>query len=167
MRNNFKDLTGEKINDWLVVSLAEPRKERTYWLCRCVCGAEREVNASSLKRGISTSCGCSNRLKIIGQKFDKLTAVEHLKQDSFGASIYRFKCDCGNELETKASPVKLGKVKSCGCSHITNDMSRTKTYHAWQRMKQRCYDKNSPDYENYGGRGNKICDSWLESFENF
>lgn len=34
-------------------------------------------------------------------------------------------------------------------------------------MKQRCLNPNATRYENYGGRGIKVCDRWLESFENF
>jgi len=34
-------------------------------------------------------------------------------------------------------------------------------------MKQRCRNKNAPDYHRYGGRGIAICDRWLNSFENF
>lgn len=34
-------------------------------------------------------------------------------------------------------------------------------------MKERCLSPNYPKYYNYGGRGIKVCDRWLESFENF
>ena len=34
-------------------------------------------------------------------------------------------------------------------------------------MKYRCYNKNEKRYTDYGGRGIKICDRWLESFDNF
>lgn len=37
----------------------------------------------------------------------------------------------------------------------------------WGQMKQRCYNSNSPYYYRYGGRGIKVCDRWLESFDNF
>ncbi len=40
-------------------------------------------------------------------------------------------------------------------------------YVTWCNMKQRCYNKNNIGYKNYGGRGIKICDRWLNSFENF
>lgn len=43
-------------------------------------------------------------------------------------------------------------------------------YEAWQHMKARCQDKNDKDYYNYGGRGIKVCDRWLEKphgFHNF
>lgn len=34
-------------------------------------------------------------------------------------------------------------------------------------MKQRCYNRHKSGYENYGGRGIKVCKRWLEGFENF
>lgn len=34
-------------------------------------------------------------------------------------------------------------------------------------MKQRCYNPKNVRYENYGGRGIKVCDRWLNSFPNF
>ena len=59
-------------------------------------------------------------------------------------------------------------------SHWTNNtynkkhgMRYTREYKAWCAMKQRCLNSNNPAYHNYGGRGIKICKSWLSSFENF
>ena len=34
-------------------------------------------------------------------------------------------------------------------------------------MKQRCCNKNSARYSDYGGRGIKICDRWKNSYDNF
>jgi len=34
-------------------------------------------------------------------------------------------------------------------------------------MKTRCYDENTPYFEIWGGRGIKVCDRWLTSFEDF
>ena len=34
-------------------------------------------------------------------------------------------------------------------------------------MKQRCYNPNRLKYSRYGGRGIKICDEWLNSFDSF
>lgn len=34
-------------------------------------------------------------------------------------------------------------------------------------MKARCYQESSKYYNNYGGRGIKVCDEWLASFVNF
>lgn len=40
-------------------------------------------------------------------------------------------------------------------------------YTRWVNMKARCLNKNNTSYHHYGGRGIKICDRWLNSFENF
>lgn len=40
-------------------------------------------------------------------------------------------------------------------------------YAVWIRMKQRCCNPNATGYENYGGRGVTICESWMNSFEAF
>jgi len=34
-------------------------------------------------------------------------------------------------------------------------------------MIKRCYDKNEPAYKHYGKRGIKVCDRWLNSYEDF
>lgn len=52
-------------------------------------------------------------------------------------------------------------------SNIKHGFSRTKPYKAWTDMKYRCYNPNKKEYEHYGGRGITVCDSWLNSFENF
>lgn len=40
-------------------------------------------------------------------------------------------------------------------------------YRAWSSMKTRCYNRNSPNYRYYGGRGISVCDRWLNSFQTF
>jgi len=44
---------------------------------------------------------------------------------------------------------------------------RTATFRSWADMRSRCLNENSKHYHRYGGRGIKICDRWLESFDNF
>lgn len=40
-------------------------------------------------------------------------------------------------------------------------------YAAYNNMKSRCYNANNRSYKDYGGRGIKMCDRWLESFWSF
>lgn len=40
-------------------------------------------------------------------------------------------------------------------------------YITLQQMKQRCYNSNNHAYKNYGGRGIKICERWLDTKNGF
>jgi hypothetical protein len=57
-----------------------------------------------------------------------------------------------------------------GRSNLTHGQSvgnGTPEYQAWCSLKRRCLNPNTKDYHLYGGRGIKVCDRWLHSFENF
>lgn len=49
----------------------------------------------------------------------------------------------------------------------THFKTNTPEYRIWRGMKSRCYNSNERAYPRYGGRGIKICDRWMDSFENF
>lgn len=67
-----------------------------------------------------------------------------------------------------------GNSKSCGCLakvitsivHKTHGMSETRTYNIWLGMIQRCNNPHNDRFDDYGGRGIKLCERW-ERFENF
>lgn len=85
------------------------------------------------------------------------------------------KCDCGKYASIESSHLESGMVKSCGClkdkrigdlNRKHND-SKSKEYKAWQHIKGRCYCKTDIKYKDYGARGIKVCDRWINSYENF
>jgi hypothetical protein len=51
----------------------------------------------------------------------------------------------------------------------THGLSKSPEYKAWRSMRLRCCVPTTRRYtwSRYGGRGIKVCDRWLESFENF
>lgn len=87
-------------------------------------------------------------------------------------------CNCGNIKTATSSDLKSGKVLSCGClrketaaktgkSNTMHGMTKTRLWQIWSSMKQRCHNKNSPHYQNYGARGITVCDEWKQGFEAF
>ncbi len=46
-------------------------------------------------------------------------------------------------------------------------VSKLPEYQIWASMKDRCNNPNSQVYFKYGARGIKVCDRWLQGFENF
>lgn len=40
-------------------------------------------------------------------------------------------------------------------------------YPIWMGMKQRCYNKKSTNFKNYGGRGIIVCEQWIDDYHQF
>jgi len=105
-----------------------------------------------------------------GKKFGRLTARKWL-----GNGRWECVCDCGNTKSIAATKLVSGNTRSCGClnSELAKKMTTshgrygTTEYNTWASMIQRCTNQNNKSYPDYGGRGIKVCDRWLESFENF
>lgn len=84
---------------------------------------------------------------------------------------------CSKEFEANRGQIRRGRKYcswACYQSHAdpiihghARRSSHSKEYGAWSSMKRRCYRITDKRYERYGGRGIKVCDRWLESFENF
>lgn len=82
------------------------------------------------------------------------------------------KCDCGKISVVATGNLKSNHTISCGCmlykkTNSTHKMSKSKEYKSYRKMLERCYYEKDISYHNYGGRGIKVCDRWLNSFENF
>src|SRR5262245_29205155 len=72
-------LTGHTFGRWEVLCRAPDRHggRATYWLCRCSCGTEREVNTQRLRDGTSRSCGCYRRENPNRLTHGKARTLEH------------------------------------------------------------------------------------------
>ncbi|WP_312130157.1 hypothetical protein [Lysinibacillus capsici] len=114
-----------------------------------------------------------------GIQKNQLTFIEfsHIYASPSGnrRPYWKVRCTCGNETVKSAYDVYSGHTKSCGCLHKTNTSKArkkhgeadTRLYYIWENMKKRCYNPKSDRYENYGARGIKVCDEWLEDYSNF
>lgn len=122
-----------------------------------------------------------NAVDITGKKYGMLTAICY--SHTIGkVSYYTFECECGAIKTISGQAVKRGGTISCGCHrkaitrnaqkiavsvNTTHGMTKTRTYRIWQNMKARCKYNSHPYYNNYGGRGIKVCKAWESSFESF
>jgi len=96
-----------------------------------------------------------------GQKFGSLLVIKRLPQEPYTKAKYMCICDCGNETIVSGSNLVTGHAESCGCKVIKHGLAhKERLYNIWVGMRQRCRDKNSKDYPNYGGRGISVCSEW-------
>jgi len=117
------------------------------------------------------------RLDLTGQRFGKIVALKvvriHLPRQ---LAIWRFRCQCGRTFETQPYNVVSGHTKSCGCwqkehpARMTHGETRhgktTPEHGIWKAMHARCRNPHVKGFENYGGRGIRVCQRWRK-FANF
>ena len=107
----------------------------------------------------------------IGDQFGSLIVIEY--KLGIRNRPWVCECKCGNIVFHRADMLLKNKNISCkNCSYkrtaqgnITHNMTHKSEYIAWQGLKDRCYNPNNIRYKDYGNRGIKVCDRWLESFE--
>lgn len=101
---------------------------------------------------------------LIGKTFGNLY-VESKADSKNGRRMWNCVCDCGRKTIVSTYLLKSGHTKSCGCitgrpGGVSPKIKGTVIYSRWQAMKKRCYQVGTQGYENYGGRGIKVCESW-------
>lgn len=118
---------------------------------------------------------------LTGKRFGRLIAVSYQSKESGNRQriFWKCQCDCGNSTNVDTSVLTRNIVKSCGCLRIEVTRKRSlkhggsigykgnREYRAWSGAKSRCYNPNSHKYKNYGERGIKMCERWLNDFGNF
>ncbi len=63
--------------------------------------------------------------------------------------------------------VRDSKGRIAKGNNMTHGLSNAPEYDCWIAMKARCLNPHNPAYKWYGGRGIKICDDWIKSFDTF
>lgn len=113
-----------------------------------------------------------NFVDLTGKRFEKLIVLKMNGKDKNGHCKWLCQCDCGNIKSILATHLIRGNIRSCGCLRLDNrkniltqcniDLNiYIRLHHILAGMKRRCNDKNDKNFKNYGGRGIKICDEWL------
>lgn len=112
---------------------------------------------------------------LTNKRFGKLVALEIVGRNKTRNLEWLCKCDCGNFVIVPSGRLVTNNTKSCGCykiSAIKNTATKhgyrhTRLYEIWLGMKKRCNNKNCKAFNNYGGRGIKVCKEWEYDFKKF
>lgn len=154
------------------------------WIVECQeCGL-RKIEIPANIKNEKAKCVCridekESSKKYIGKKYGRLTIIDIENRKSKSGKSYQTyaicQCDCGNIFEHQIYHIRNGTVKSCGCYFEEIREMQRQAYHktesplyrTWNSMKQRCSNPNIQNYEDYGGRGIKVCQDWIDDFESF
>ena len=125
----------------------------------------------------------------IGTRFGRLAVIcaepKSIRRNSGKTRLeWLCRCDCGVEKYFRSAELLKGRAKSCGCLRI--DLMRAKkgtsskydapinftpgrlrAYRSWEKLNDRCYNKDNDHYKYYGARGITVCAEWRKSFDQF
>jgi hypothetical protein len=123
------------------------------------------------ENGVKVTC----ILSVEGKRYGRLVI---LKRSNSSIKKVVAICDCGKTKEFLLNNIIRGDSRSCGCylieksreraiKNIKHNLSRHPLCKVWTGMKERCYNKKCVAFLNYGGRGIKICDNWVNDLISF
>lgn len=116
---------------------------------------------------------------LTGMQFGRLTVKEFYTTNKARSALWSCSCSCGNTKIALGYLLTKGLTKSCGCLVKDNNILLRRThgqasqgrptpeYKAYRGILERCTVPSNKAFPDYGGRGITICESWLQSFENF
>lgn len=179
MANHALDITGQRFGRLTVVDVAH-RVGGVHWNCTCDCGGVKVAHGPKLKQGQVRSCGCLaheapalRAVDLTGHRFGSLlvTKISDKRLGRKKERAWECVCDCGNKRVVSTRNLRKGRSTSCGCTYVnsqkTHGMTKTPEYAVWCSMRRRCTDPTNSRWYTHGGRGIKVCESWMSSFENF
>ena len=182
MRN--ADLTDMRFGILRALHSCEDMVGGLKYTCQCDCGNTLIIKASILRRGHKKSCGCLTHKGTprdhTGKKFGRLTAISSTgNTNANGSYIWNFVCDCGNKVVREVGNivfrVKTGASSSCrdcelmslGDRGRTHGKSGSKVHAVWFKIKDRCMNPGNNDFNDYGAKGVKVHESWINNFQAF
>lgn len=167
---------GQIHGDYKIISVNNIDNNPKYTLHCTKCGAETEISANSFEQRKNFHCKKHYIQPIkydesyIGRKKNFLKVIDITRLPNKHRA-FLCECDCGNTTIIEPIFWERGTIKSCGCFSKSLKLEHTEELDRLRRiysgMIQRCYNKNSDAYGNYGGRGITICSEWLNDREKF
>jgi hypothetical protein len=97
-----------------------------------------------------------------------LTIVKPLGSKHFGkgvAVVYECRCKCGALVQRDRQTLIRSAKSSCGCDTVGTSPDGAwhhPLYKTWRHMIDRCNNPANKSYPDYGGRGIKVCNRWIE-----
>lgn len=124
----------------------------------------------------------SKFIDITGKQFGRLTVLRKSQvKTKSGQWKWVCICECGTTKEITGQQLRKKGTKSCGCLNREINSKRSignkfglihgLSYHPLRFIRKamihRCKNENNKYYKNYGGRGIKVCEEWMNSLQKF
>lgn len=179
--NGFENLIGQKFGKLMVIEYAGNKivgkQPKTFWKCLCDCGAATEpIEASNLKTGNTTSCGCvqeemrtkhgkwGSRIYKIWQMM--IQRCENPNHDSYKHYGERDISVCKRWHDFESFYADMGEPPSeeYELERIDVNGNYCKENCTWVTRKEQCRNKRNTIYLEYNGEKRPMAE-WAEILE--
>src|SRR6516165_4372873 len=98
---------------------------------------------------------------------------QHFTKGGRAMLVVMVRClQCGETKEVlEQNAMRSNRLKRAHCAacikHRYHHMTGTRPYRIWKGARERCENPQSPNWQNYGGRGIRMCPAWSKSFTAF
>ncbi len=106
---------------------------------------------------------------LTGRTFGEWTVLEYAGHaPPSGPKFFRCRCSCGNVVLVNCYQLQNGKSMSCGHNGSTykhgcaRRSGLSPMYRLWRGIMNRCHNRNTKEYKDYGGRGIVVCERWQD-----
>ena len=111
---------------------------------------------------------------LTGKKFESWLVLSHAGRRGHH-QLWWCQCKCGSVVKVSSDNLRSGRSTKCrSCARFkhghANDSHGKKAspeYKSWAGMLNRCLNPNADRYKDWGGRGIKVHEPWIESFQMF
>lgn len=183
-------LPGDKYGELTVIKMLDTNTSSGHRgvLCECSCEGHPRVvvDRVRLTSGITTCCGGgwhyrkdeytgSIKLGMLPGTYIEVLKISEAERTKSGDRTALCKChyvnpvtgkECGKRFNATLSNLATGNTKSCGCTHNIYPSKEARVLgEKWFGMYARCEVPGSQSYDNYGGRGIRLCEEWRNGEE--
>ena len=107
-------------------------------------------------------------IDLSGRDIGYIHVNKYCGKDIYHNMYYYCICNyCGFPTIMTADSLNSKTTKTCGCFKYHHNKVYTRLYKIYRGMIERCYYTSCNHYQEYGGRGIKICDEWLNKENGF
>lgn len=182
------ELIGKKFNHLTVLNIFKKNRNNgnEEKFAECICDRDNNhtvVYLYNLLKGISKSCGClkgisKRKENVLENKYGRWTVIDDSSKSRKNGRFVIVQCSCEKKTikNVSLSSLKSGGSQSCGCikeEYSIGDRSRTHgltkhpIYDLFNKIINRCYNKEFIRFGDWGGRGIYVCDEWRDDFQAF
>lgn len=110
------------------------------------------------------------RIDLSGRRVGRWLVLGYSHTNKKHQAKWHCRCDCGVERAVDAGNLLTAATLSCGCLNreacTVHGQYKKRIYRLWVGMFSRCIYPYAMHFDQYGGRGVKVCERWM-TFANF